>query len=144
MFILMTDKTINDTQFYTQLARVRALSSKCTRKKVGACIVTKEGVVLPGYNGTPSKWCNNDTDNEGNTLPYVIHAELNCILKAAKEGVSVSGGQLYTTLSPCVQCAAMLAQAGIKKVYYDEVYRSNEGLRLLKEHGVECLCTKLL
>ena len=70
------------------------------------------------------------------TKPEVIHAELNCILKAAKEGVSVEDATIYTTLSPCVPCAAMLINAGIKELVWQETYRDTSGLDLLKQAGI--------
>ena len=124
---------------YMQMAELMASQSKAIRKKVGAVLVTNNGVVLTGYNGTPSGWdntCEHKTEDGLVTKPETIHAELNCILKAAKQGVSVSGSSVYVTLSPCSQCAAMLAQAGVKAVYYREQYRDNSGVSLLEKHGI--------
>lgn len=133
---------------YMQVALVHAKLSKASRAKVGACIVTKNGVILAGYNGTPSGWCNTCEDtviighgeHQGDsylkTKPEVLHAELNCIMKAAREGVSVQGATLYVTLQPCVQCSAMLAQAGITRVVYGDVYRDKSGVDMLQANGI--------
>jgi dCMP deaminase len=124
---------------YMQMAELMASQSKAIRKKVGAVLVTNNGVVLTGYNGTPSGWdntCEHKTEDGLVTKPETIHAELNCILKAAKQGVSVIGSSVYVTLSPCSQCAAMLAQAGVKAVYYREQYRDKSGVSLLEKHGI--------
>lgn len=116
--------------------------SKAKRKQVGACLVTEHGVVLGGYNGTPVG-CSNECEtfsvgfNCYVTKPETIHAELNCILKAAKEGVSCFNATIYTTLSPCVPCAAMLINTGVKRLVYSELYRDYSGIRLLESAGVK-------
>lgn len=134
---------------YMGVAMLHAKLSKARRATVGACLVTNQGVCIPGYNGTP-KGLDNDCEQkvtvswsdhglrqvEWVTKPEVIHAELNCILKAAKEGISCMQGTVYVTLSPCVPCAAMLINAGISRLVYKDVYRSTEGLDLLKEAGI--------
>lgn len=131
---------------YMQMARTISVHSKALRKQVGACLVTKHGVVIPAYNGTPSGMDNNCEEDKGYdeltqsqilvTKPEVIHAELNCILKAAKEGVSVVDSVVYVTLSPCVPCAAMMIQSGVRRVVFSEQYRDNSGIILLKTAGV--------
>lgn len=129
---------------YMQTAEAFAQLSKAQRKKVGAILVTNQGVVIPGVNGTPSGTRNVCEDIEytiGNisnlvTKPEVIHAELQCILKSAKEGVSCLDSVLYTSLSPCLPCSAMLKQAGVKKVYYRELYRDESGVQYLLNNGV--------
>lgn len=138
-----TQKDLDYT--YMGTAILHSKLSKARRKAVGAVLVTPRGVTLTGYNGTPA-----GLDNDCETVHFdgcartlvskaeVIHAELNCILKAAKEGVSVEGSTIYVTLSPCVPCAAMLIQAGIKEVVYLEAYRLTDGLDLLRSAGVEC------
>lgn len=134
---------LHDT--YMGTAFLHARKSKAIRKKVGACIVTKNGVILAGYNGTPADWDNlceekviaSDNSVYLRTKPEVLHAELNAMLKAAKEGVSIKGATVYITLSPCVQCSAMMAQAGISTVYYAEDYRDSNGIDLLRSHDIE-------
>lgn len=128
---------------YMHTALLHSMLSKARRKQVGAVLVTNQGVVLTGYNGTPSGYSNTCEDilQDGSLVSKnsVIHAELNCILKAAREGVSVLESTVYVTLSPCVACAAMLAQSGVKKVIYLEEYRDNTGILLLKDCNVEVL-----
>lgn len=124
---------------YMSVAKAHQALSKAVRKKVGACLVTKQGIIIPGYNGTPrgaNNCCEEDRDGVLITKPDVIHAELNCILKAAKEGVSVVGSVLYVTLSPCVPCSAMLVQAGVGEVVYEELYRDTQGIVALHNQGV--------
>lgn len=130
---------------YIQTAELHAGLSKALRKGVGACLVTKQGVTLTGYNGTPAglsnecedKVYNLNTDNfDLVTKPTVVHAEVQTILKAAREGVSCIDSTLYVTLSPCQSCSAMLIQAGIKRVVFKEHYRDSKGLDLLQEAGI--------
>ena len=71
------------------------------------------------------------------TKPEVLHAEANAITKVAKSTQSSEGSTLYVTMSPCIECAKLVIQAGIKKVYYDEIYRNTDGLDLLKKTGIE-------
>lgn len=127
---------MNFDEVYMGFAKGISAKSKANRRKVGACIVTKHGVTLTGYNGTPSGWDNTCEDENNVTKPEVIHAELNCVLKAAKEGISLTGGICYVTLAPCLSCSAMLAQAGIVKVVYQEDYRDMRGVENLKKYGI--------
>ncbi len=125
---------------YIKVAEAHARLSRAERKRVGACLVTQSGVIIPGYNGTPSgtdNACEDEVDGALVTKPEVIHAELNCILKAAKEGVSVVGSKLYVTLSPCLPCSAMLKQAGVSEIVYLEGYRDSSGIDYLRSHGVK-------
>lgn len=128
---------------YMGTAILHSRLSKAKRAQVGAVLVTSQGVTLTGFNGTPvgrSNECETfETWNDGPvyvTKPEVIHAELNCIMKAAREGVSCIGATVYVTLSPCVQCSAMLVQAGVKRVVYKQLYRDDSGLELLKSCGI--------
>lgn len=121
---------------YIGTALLHARLSKAVRKQVGACLVTPSGTTLTGYNGTPSGTDNTCEDDQGKTKSEVLHAELNCLMKAAKEGVSVTNSTLYVTLSPCMQCSAMMLQAGIKRVVYLEEYRDLSGTEYLDNHGI--------
>jgi len=126
---------------YMKIAQLYAIRSKAIRAKVGAVLVTEVGVVIPGYNGTPSgtdNACESIDPETGEiiTKPEVIHAELNCILKAAKEGVSCVNSTVYVTLAPCMQCSSMLKQAGVKNVFYRKSYRDMRGVEYLRSNGV--------
>lgn len=130
---------------YMRTAMLHAGLSKATRKKVGAVLVTSHGVTLSGFNGTPSgleNECEWEVNGELVTKPYTIHAELNAVLKAAKEGVSCVDSTVYCTLSPCMHCAGMLIQAGIKRFVYKDEYSCNEGLTLLRKVGI--ITTRLI
>ena len=126
---------------YMQNAVNIATLSHARRKKVGCVLVTPDNVMLSSYNGTPSGWDNNCEHHisyidELKTKDTVIHAELNAILHAARQGVSVKGSTIYISLSPCASCSAMIAQAGIKRVVYQEEYRDTSGIDLLRKHGI--------
>lgn len=121
---------------YMQTALLHASLSKAIRAKVGSCLVTRQGVCLTGYNGEYSGGSNTCEDEHGVTKPTVIHSELNCILKAAKEGISVLDSTLYVNLSPCQSCGAMIIQSGIKRVVYLQQYRCNKGIDLLQQAGI--------
>lgn len=123
-----------------QTALLFAKLSKATRKKVGAVLVTKTGTVVPGVNGTASgteNCCEHWLDGQLVTKPTTLHSELNTILKCSKEGISTEQAVLFVTLSPCLHCSAMLKQAGVRKVYYNENYRDVSGIEYLKQNGVE-------
>lgn len=125
---------------YMGTAMLHARLSRSRRSKVGAVLVTSKGVTLTGYNGSAKGMDNNlEIENPDGTLTTKIntlHSELNCILKAAKEGVSVEDSTMYLTLSPCTHCSTMMIQVGVQKVVYKDVYRDDSGLQLLKDHGV--------
>ena len=125
---------------YMRIAELYAAESKAERAKVGACLVTENGVILPGYNGTPpggNNCCEHKLDNgELVTKLTVIHAELNCVMKAAREGISIKGCTIYVTLAPCESCAAMLASVGVKRVVYKTAYRCTKGIEELRNFGI--------
>lgn len=124
-------------QRYLRMARTWAENSYCKRRQVGALIVKDKMIISDGYNGTPSGFENICEDENGVTKPYVLHAEANAISKVAKSGNSSSGATLYVTASPCLECAKLIIQAGIKRVVYRDEYRITDGIDLLKRAGVE-------
>lgn len=122
---------------YLEMASIWAKNSYCKRRQVGALIVKDRMIISDGYNGTPSGFENICEDENGVTKPYVLHAEANAISKVAKSGNSSEGSTLYVTASPCVECAKLIIQAGIKRVVYRDEYRLTDGIDLLKRAGVE-------
>ena len=116
-----------------------AALSHSNRSKVGAVLVKKQRVISVGYNGTPTGWDNCCEDAVGKTKTEVIHAESNALMFAAKYGVSTDGCSLVTTMSPCIECAKLIYQAGIVEVYYRDKYRDDAGLDFLTKCGVK-LC----
>ncbi len=124
-------------QRYMRMARIWAENSYCTRRKVGALVVKEKMIISDGYNGTPSGFENVCEDSHGVTKPYVLHAEANAITKIARSGNNSDGATLYVTASPCIECAKLIIQAGIKRVVYGEKYRIDDGLRLLERANVK-------
>ena len=122
---------------YMRMARIWAENSYCTRRKVGALVVKEKMIISDGYNGTPSGFENVCEDSQGVTKPYVLHAEANAITKIARSGNNSDGATLYVTASPCIECAKLIIQAGIKRVVYGEKYRIDDGLRLLERANVK-------
>ena len=122
---------------YMRMANIWAENSYCTRRKVGALIVKDKMIISDGYNGTPSGFENICEDNNGVTKPYVLHAEANAITKIARSGNSSDGATMYVTASPCIECAKLIIQSGIKRVVYSEKYRLEDGLELLKRANIE-------
>ncbi|MCQ2169219.1 MAG: dCMP deaminase family protein [Bacteroidales bacterium] len=123
---------------YLEMAAVWAKNSYCKRRQVGALIVKDRMIISDGYNGTPSGFENVCEDDNGVTKPYVLHAEANAITKVSKSGNSSDGATLYVTASPCLECAKLIIQAGIKRVVYSDEYRLTDGIDLLRRAGVEC------
>ena len=121
------------------MAQVWAKNSYCKRKQVGALIVKDRMIISDGYNGTPSGFENVCEDETGATKAYVLHAEANAITKVAKSGNSSEGSTLYVTASPCLECAKLIIQAGIKRVIYSEKYRLEDGINLLKRAEIEVI-----
>ncbi|MBQ2787776.1 MAG: dCMP deaminase family protein [Bacteroidaceae bacterium] len=127
---------------YMRMAKIWAENSYCLRRKVGALIVKDKMIISDGYNGTPSGFENVCEDNEGLTKPYVLHAEANAITKISRSGNNSQGATLYVTASPCIECAKLIIQAGIKRVIYSEKYRLTDGIDLLERAGIETLQLK--
>ena len=123
-------------QRYLRMAKIWAENSYCQRRQVGALIVKNKMIISDGYNGTPSGFENVCEENNV-TKPYVLHAEANAITKIARSNNSSDGATLYVTDSPCIECAKLIIQAGIKRVVYAQKYRLDDGLRLLERAGIE-------
>ena len=122
---------------YLRMARIWAENSYCKRRQVGALIVKDKSIISDGYNGTPSGFENICEDDTNRTKPYVLHAEANAITKVAKSSNSSEGATLYVTASPCIECAKLIIQAGIRRGVYSEVYHCADGLELLKKAGIQ-------
>jgi len=119
------------------MARIWAQNSYCKRRRVGAIIVKDRMIISDGYNGTPEGFENICEDENEVTKPYVLHAEANAITKVAKSNNSSDGSTLYVTTSPCMECAKLIIQSGIKRVVFADLYEKNEGLGLLARAKIE-------
>lgn len=131
------EKQIAFDKRYLEMALIWAKNSYCIRRQVGALIVKEKMIISDGYNGTPSGFENKCEDDENITKPYVLHAEANAITKVAKSHNSSENSTLYVTTSPCMECAKLIIQSGIKRVVYCNKYRKTDGLDLLKRAEIE-------
>ncbi len=122
---------------YLEMAKIWAKNSYCKRRQVGALIVKNRMIISDGYNGTPSGFENICEDENGITKPYVLHAEANAITKVAKSGNSSEGATLYVTSSPCMECAKLIIQVGIKRVVFCDEYHNPDGLLFLSRVGID-------
>jgi dCMP deaminase len=164
----LTDKEKKYHNFYMDIAERCSLMSFAERKKVG-CVIVKDGnIIAMGWNGMPSgmdnrcedlitcSYCNGsgsvdivhgmvDCDRCDGTGHFLVtkteclHAELNALSKLAKSNNSAEGATLYVTLSPCVDCAKLIIQSGIKTVVFKEPYRDLSGIELLEKCGIKVI-----
>ena len=128
---------------YMRMAFIWSENSYCKRRQVGAILVKDKMIISDGYNGTPSGFENVCEDENNVTKPYVLHAEANAITKVARSNNSSEGATLYVTSSPCIECAKLIIQAGIKRVVYADSYRLSEGVELLMRAGIELVSVDL-
>ena len=131
------EKQLRFDRRYLDMARIWAQNSYCQRRQVGALVVKQGMIISDGYNGTPSGFENVCEDDNGVTKPYVLHAEANAITKLARSNNNSEGSTIYITASPCIECAKLIIQAGIRRVVYGEKYRLMDGIDLLERAGIE-------
>lgn len=126
-------------------AKIFAELSHARRLHVGAIIVKDDRIISIGYNGMPSGWDNNceeviEQHEDGGqilkTRPEVLHAESNAIAKLAKSGDSGLGADMFVTHAPCIECAKLIFQSGIRRVYFGVAYRDDSGVNFLRKSGV--------
>jgi dCMP deaminase len=121
---------------YLRMAKIWAENSYCKRRQVGALIVNNQRIISDGYNGTPAGFENICEDENDKTKPYVLHAEANAITKVAASNNNSMGATIYITSSPCVECAKLIIQAGIRRVVFSGKYHTEEGTDLLCRAGI--------
>ena len=137
------------------IAKLVAKRSTCLRRFVGAVLVKDKNILATGYNGVPSgiTHCSESgclrerlkiPSGERHELCRGLHAEQNAIIQAAKHGVNIDGSTLYCTTAPCVICAKMLINAGIKQIVYMEGYPDELSSAMLKEAGIAFLPCRTL
>lgn len=152
-------------QLYMNIAQQAAQMSRAIRLQVGAVIVKDDNIISFSWNGTPAGWDNECEEKEycdpyyynwnqleiDTSFPYsdelgrymlvtkkeVIHAEANAISKLAKNHASGDGANIFITHAPCIDCAKLIYGAGIKKVFFQNHYKNDEGIQFLKQCGVE-------
>jgi len=133
----MTEKQKLLDSRYMRMARIWAENSYCKRRQVGALLVKNQMIISDGYNGTPSGFENNCEDENNVSKPYVLHAEANAITKVARSHNSSDNATLYVTASPCIECAKLIIQSGIKRVVFGEQYRIMDGVELLMRAKID-------
>ena len=132
---------------FINIAKELASASKCVSKQVGAVIVKDGRILSTGYNGTPTGFKNCCDHWDGQYTPehhewsktYEIHAEMNALIWAAREGISINGATIYVTLEPCSDCSKNIIASGIKRIVYDKAYEhTNSDLvsKFIKDNGV--------
>jgi dCMP deaminase len=155
------EKTKRYTSFYMELAERVAKMSHAKRLQVGSVLVKDDNVISFGWNGMPSGWDNTCEETEvllkeecthsddamrkdgfqetasgwirSWSKKEVLHSEANCLMKVARSTNSSKDSVLYTTHAPCIDCAKLIYQAGITKVYYRNAYRSTDGIKFLEK-----------
>lgn len=153
-------KRISREEMFSRITQVVAMRSTCHRSQVGALIVKDGRIISMGYNGSASGMpaCvispgttiisigqkeelyhayHGDYLCEGAGCNRSIHAEVNAIAFAAKAGVAVEGCTMYCSMSPCINCAKVIVNSGIKKLVYLEEYRDDSGIKFLRRMGIE-------
>lgn len=121
---------------HMKVAEVYAHLSTAKRLQVG-CVVVKDNTIIGiGYNGMPSGWNNVCEDENYKTRPEVLHAETNSLAKVSRSTNSSEGASMFVTHAPCIDCAKMMHQAGIKEVFYRNTYRSEDGINFLQRCNI--------
>ena len=138
----MTDTRVDWHTYFMNIARQAATRSTCDRKHVGAVIVRDKTILSTGYNGSIRGLPH--CDDVGHLMDAghcvaTVHAEANAIIQAAKNGVRIDGGELYTTASPCWSCFKLIANAGIRRIYYGEFYRDTRSIEVASQVGIELI-----
>lgn len=124
-------------QKYLEIAEKISELSHAKKKKVGCILVKNNVIISDGYNGTPADYENECEDCDGNTKWYTLHSEANAITKLVRiGGISAQDSTIYTTLSPCKECAKLILQSGISTVIYKEQYRDTTGIDFLKKSNI--------
>ncbi len=126
--------------YFMDIARQVATRSTCSRKHVGAIVVRDKTILSTGYNGSIRGLPHCDDvghDLEGGHCVATIHAEANAILQAAKNGVIIDGADIYTTASPCWNCFKLIANTGLRTIYYGEFYRDTKSLKVARQLGLK-------
>ena len=141
-------------KLYNNIAHEVAKMSHARRLQVGAVIVKDDRVISMGYNGMPAGWDNNCESEETEfnlvtktrtgtgkltTRPEVLHAESNAIAKLAKSNDSGDGADIFVTHAPCMECAKLIFQSGISRVYFNQNYRDDRGVKFLEKSGVDVI-----
>lgn len=137
-------------EYLIQIAQLVATRSTCLRRKVGAILVKDKRILCTGYNGAPGKLvhcaetgCLRDKlkipSGERQEICRGLHAEQNAIIQAALYGISIKGAVLYSTHQPCVTCAKMLINTGVKKIIFQGEYPDRLACEMLEEGEIQLI-----
>jgi len=148
------DKRLSWDEYFMQMAELTAQRSTCLRRQVGAVIVKDRHIIATGYNGAPRglKHCEEKggclrqqlgvPSGQRHELCRALHAEQNAIIQAATLGQSIEDGTIYVTHQPCVICAKMIINAGIKRIVVREAYPDEMATEILDEAGIRVIQLK--
>lgn len=128
--------------YFMHIAREVATRSTCDRKYVGAIIVRDKNILSTGYNGSIRSQPHCDEGGHlmvNNHCVRTVHAEANAIIQAARHGVNIDAADIYTTASPCWECFKLIANAGIKRIFYGEFYREERSFEVARQIGIELI-----
>lgn len=143
----MTESELSKHVIFLNIAKEISKMSKCVSFKVGALIVKENRIISTGYNGTPAGYVNcsevfsvgfDRNTHHDFSENFEIHAELNSILCAARNGINISGSILYSTLQPCNDCLKMICNSGIKEIFYANEYDKFVMNRSIKDMLDKC------
>jgi len=135
----MSDKRVDWHEYFMKIAEQVATRSTCDRKHVGAVIVRDKTILSTGYNGSlrGAPHCDDaGHDMDSGHCVRTVHAEANAVAQAAKNGVRLEGSEIYVTASPCLTCFKLVANSGVRVVYYKEFYRDERITEYAKQSGV--------
>ena len=127
-------------EYFMNIAIQAATRSTCDRKHVGAVIVRDKTILSTGYNGSIRGLPHCDDIGhmmENDHCVATVHAEANAIIQAAKHGTAINGADIYVTASPCWDCFKLIANSGIKRIFYHEFYRDERIIRIARQAGIE-------
>ena len=133
-------KRVDWHTYFMNIAREASTRSTCERKHVGAVIVREKTILSTGYNGSIRGMPHCDDIGhimENDHCVATIHAEANAIIQAARNGVNINGAEMYTTASPCWSCFKLIANSGIRTIYYGEFYRDERSLEIAGQIGIK-------
>ena len=134
------NKRVNWSTYFMNIAKEVSTRSTCDRKHVGAVIVRDKTILSTGYNGSIKGLQHCDEIGHEMIDGHCVrttHAEANAIVQAAKSGVSINNSEIYVTASPCYNCFKLIANSGIKTIYYDEFYRDEKIIKYATEASIE-------
>jgi len=139
---LSDGKRVDWHHYFMNIARVVSTRATCDRNHVGAVIVRDKNILSTGYNGSIRGLPHCDEvghEMVGGHCVRTVHAEANAIIQAARHGVRIDGADIYTTASPCWECFKLIANAGIRRIFYGEFYREEKVFDIAHQLGIELI-----